>query len=156
MSIKTCRLGKGLRVKSISSISLFVCLFFFFFFKYLEGLKDRKMDEPIDKWTAIHEGKLQLSLYHTMPTFTDPKEEGFGKHCGKKEKMLVTRIFSFPHCVFYSVKQRNFHYSNLYFVFYKCFQFGHIQVFTTIPSFNEGGPKSGKRASEKMENKGKC
>ena len=27
-----------------------------------------------------------LTLYHTVPTFKDPKEEGFGKHCGKRRK----------------------------------------------------------------------
>ena len=25
-----------------------------------------------------------LTLYHTIPTFNDPKEEGCGKHCGKR------------------------------------------------------------------------
>ena len=25
-----------------------------------------------------------LTYYHTIPTFNDPKEEGFEKHCGKR------------------------------------------------------------------------
>ena len=28
----------------------------------------------------------RLTLYHAIPTFNDPKEEGFGKHCGKGRK----------------------------------------------------------------------
>ena len=28
--------------------------------------------------------KSELPLYHTIPTFNDPKEGGFGKHCGKR------------------------------------------------------------------------
>ena len=55
-------------------------------------------------------------------------EEGFEKHW-EKEKMLVTSIFSFSHNVFYSVKERNSYFSNLYFVVCKCFQFGYIQTF---------------------------
>ena len=27
-----------------------------------------------------------LTLSHTIPTFNDPKEEAFGKHCGKRRK----------------------------------------------------------------------
>ena len=27
-----------------------------------------------------------LTLYHTIPTFNDPKEESFGKHCWKRRK----------------------------------------------------------------------
>ena len=42
-----------------------------------------------------------LTLYHTIPTFNDLEEETFGKHCGEKEKMLVTSIFFFSHNVFY-------------------------------------------------------
>ena len=47
--------------------------------------------------------KTMLTLYHTIPTFNDPKKEGFCKHYGKKRKMLVTSSFSFCH-VFYPLK----------------------------------------------------
>ena len=30
--------------------------------------------------------KGDLTLYHTIPTFDHPKEEGFGKHYGKRRK----------------------------------------------------------------------
>ena len=53
---------------------------------------------------------LQIfTLYKSINTFNDPYEDGFGKHCGKKRKMLV--IFSFSHSVFYSIKERNSHFS---------------------------------------------
>ena len=29
-----------------------------------------------------------LTLYHTSPTFNDPKEEGLGKHCRNKSSKL--------------------------------------------------------------------
>ena len=35
---------------------------------------------------------LHLTLYCTIPTFNDSKEEGLGKHWEKK-KMLITSIF---------------------------------------------------------------
>ena len=60
-----------------------------------------------------HGPLLYLNLSHTIPTFNDPKEEGFGKRCGENEKMLVTSIFSFPHSVFYSIKERNHHFSHV-------------------------------------------
>ena len=49
----------------------------------------------------------------------------------EKEKMLVTSIFSFYYSVFYYIKERNLHFSNVEFVFYncKCFQIGHVQNF---------------------------
>ena len=31
----------------------------------------------------------------TIPTCNNPEQEAFGKHCGKKEKMLITSSFSF-------------------------------------------------------------
>ena len=43
---------------------------------------------------------MSLNLYHTIPTFNDPKEEGLGKHCGKGENpgnqhfLLLPTVFS--------------------------------------------------------------
>ena len=37
---------------------------------------------------------ISLTLYHTIPTFNDPKEEGFGKHCRKKRNAGLL----FPQC----------------------------------------------------------
>ena len=34
-----------------------------------------------------------LTLYHTIPTFNDPREEGFGKHCGKRRKCWLSAFF---------------------------------------------------------------
>ena len=45
---------------------------------------------------GLHRSQLKsLTLYYTILTFKDPKEEGFEKHWGVKEKMLATSIFSF-------------------------------------------------------------
>ena len=49
---------------------------------------------------------LLLTLYHTIPTFNDPEKESFWKHCGEKENMLVTSIFSFAHKVFYTFQAK--------------------------------------------------
>ena len=42
----------------------------------------------------------ELTLSDTIPTFNDLEKEAFWKHCGEKEKMLVTSIFSFSHNAF--------------------------------------------------------
>ena len=47
----------------------------------------------------------------------------------EKEKMLVTSIFSLSHYDFYSIKDRSYHLCYLYFVVWKCFQFGQGQIF---------------------------
>ena len=46
-----------------------------------------------------------LTLYHTIPTFNDPKEEDFGKHCGKRRKCWSPAFSSFP-TVFSALSQR--------------------------------------------------
>ena len=46
-----------------------------------------------------------LTLYHTIPTFNDPKEEAFGKHCGKRRKCWQPAFSSFP-TVFSNLLQR--------------------------------------------------
>ena len=43
--------------------------------------------------------------------------------------MLVTSIFSFFHNVFYLYKNKSEHFSNVYFVIFKCFEFGRVQNF---------------------------
>ena len=37
-----------------------------------------------------------LTLYHTLLTFNDPKEEGFGKHCGKRRQCWLPAFSPFP------------------------------------------------------------
>ena len=41
---------------------------------------------------------LSLSLYRTIPSSDDPKEEGFGKHCGKRRKCCNQHFLLFPQC----------------------------------------------------------
>ena len=63
---------------------------------------------------CLFAGQTCLILYHTIPTFNDPKDEGFGKHCGKKKKMLVTSSFVlFPQC-FVTLSERNHHYNEMF------------------------------------------
>ena len=70
----------------------------------------------------------RLSRYRTIPTFNDPQERRLLKTLLKKEKMLVTSIFSFSHNVFYPIEDRNLHLSYNYFVICKCFQFDLVQI----------------------------
>ena len=53
-----------------------------------------------------------LTLYHTIPTFDDPNEEGFGKQCGKGENAGHQHFPLFPN-YFYSIKERNRHFNNV-------------------------------------------
>ena len=46
----------------------------------------------------------------------------------EKEKMLVTSIFSISHSVFYSIKERNHHFNNIYFVVCKIYAFNLDQA----------------------------
>ena len=39
----------------------------------------------IQQHLIIYQWSLALTLYHTILTFKDPKEEGFGKHWEKRE-----------------------------------------------------------------------
>ena len=39
--------------------------------------------------------------------FHNPEESAFWKHCGEKEKMPVTSLFSFSHNVFYPSRSKS-------------------------------------------------
>ena len=39
-----------------------------------------------------------LTLYHTIPTFNDPENEAFRKHCGKGENAGNQHFLFFPQC----------------------------------------------------------
>ena len=54
-----------------------------------------------------------LTLYHTMTTSDAPEEKSLLKTLWKKEKMLVTSIFSFPHNVFYPINDKFYVLSNI-------------------------------------------
>ena len=62
--------------------------------------------------TSVNSLPHNPDFYHTIPTFNEPEEEGFGK--------LVTSIYSFSHSVFFSVIKRNCHFNNVLFVVCKC------------------------------------
>ena len=83
-----------------------------------------------------------VTLCHTIQTFKNSEKEAFLKHCGKKEKMLETSIFTYSHNVFYPSCFK----LHIYFVIRKCFQldqsksllFGtEVTLYHTIPTFND-------------------
>ena len=48
---------------------------------------ERKLSSLLSPLLTFHALKTKnLTLYHTIPTFNDPKEEGFGKHRGERRK----------------------------------------------------------------------
>ena len=56
----------------------------------------------------------QLTLCHTIPTFNDHKEEGFGKPCGKKKKNAGNQHFLlFPQCFQVYHKEKSSFYQRL-------------------------------------------
>ena len=59
-------------------------------------------------------------IYSIMMNFKKPEKQSFRKHWGK-EKMLVTRIFSFFKNVFYPHKNKFQRLSHICFI--KCFRF---------------------------------
>ena len=72
-----------------------------------------------EKFTKIF---LLFAPYH-WEAFNNPEKDAFSKHCGKKEKMLVTSIFSFYHNVFYP---------KTYITWGKWFQFGRVYIFCSV------------------------
>ena len=48
-------------------------------------------------------------FYHKIYTFNDSHKKDLGKHCGEKEKMLLTSIFSFSHNVFKTLNKESPH-----------------------------------------------
>ena len=49
----------------------------------------------LDQFKILSSG-YGLTLYHTIPTFNDPKEEAFGKHCGKRRNDGNQHFLLFP------------------------------------------------------------
>ena len=45
-----------------------------------------------------------LSVCHIIPTFNDPKEDGFGKHCVKRRKFWQPAFYPFPTVFFTLIK----------------------------------------------------
>ena len=65
--------------------------------------------------------KLVLTIYHTIPTFNNPKRSLLNT-LWEKEKMLVTIIFSFSHSVFYQTQKEFLFSIYIYFILCKCFE----------------------------------
>ena len=52
-----------------------------------------------------------LTFSHKFPTFNNPNEEGFGKHCGKGENAGNQHFLLFPQC--FLLCEKNRHFSNV-------------------------------------------
>ena len=87
-----------------------------------------------------------------MPPFNDPDEEEFRKHCGKKWKMLVTKIFSFYHNFFNLFKENPYHLNHIQFVV----RYAHSLFLShTILTFNHLKERSFENIVRIGENAGK-
>ena len=64
----------------------------------------------------------ELTLYHTVPTFNNPRGRSLLKTLWEKEKMLVASIFSFSHNVFCCTKDRNHHLAHYQTTNFRLFQ----------------------------------
>ena len=70
--------------------------------------------------------KGPLTLSQTSPGFHVSAVQVFGKHCGKRRKLLVTTNFSFSHSVFYSFRKLSAIFIKFEIVVCKLFQFGRV------------------------------
>ena len=59
------------------------------------------------RWLGETMYEISVNSLHTIPTFNDRKEEGFGKHCGIRKKCWQPAFSSFP-TVFSTLSQREF------------------------------------------------
>ena len=50
----------------------------------------------MEKMAIINTFGPDLTIYHTIPTFNDPEEEGFEKHCGKRRKCWLPAFSPSP------------------------------------------------------------
>ena len=75
---------------------------------------------------CVVNGKLFTTQSRLLTTL---KKKPIENIVGKKEKMLVTSIFSFCHNVFYQSQRELLFLSSIYFVVCKCFQFGPVKKF---------------------------
>ena len=70
-----------------------------------------------------------LSLYQIILTFNNPKDDGFGKHCGKKRESARNMHFLLFPLRFLFQQKEKLPFCNMHFVICKRFQFGHIKNF---------------------------
>ena len=82
-----------------------------------------------DKSNCFFSFDKVLTLNHTISTFDDLEKEVFWKHCWKRRKILVIRIFPYSHNVFYPFQTKFQFFSHFYFVVCKCFQSGPVLNF---------------------------
>ena len=64
----------------------------------------------LEKMAIIDTFGPVLTLYHTIPTFNDPGNEAFWKHCRKRRKCWWPAFSPFP-TMFSTLPKRNFNFS---------------------------------------------
>ena len=74
--------------------------FLLLFFTFSSGTFFRSMNSCSNEVNS-------LILYHTIPTFNDFKEGGFGKHCRKRRKCWKPAFSPFP-TMFSTHPKKNF------------------------------------------------
>ena len=70
--------------------------------------------------------RMILTLSQTSPGFYLSAAQAFRKHCGKKEKSLITSNFSFSPSVFYPFGELSVIFIRFVIVVCKLFQFGRV------------------------------
>ena len=78
-------------------------------------------------WCSLLRHLEYLTLYHSIPSFNDPKKVAFSKHYGKKRKYCLPAFSPVP-AMFSNLLTTNFILSVTYVVC-KCFQFGPVYKF---------------------------
>ena len=78
-----------------------------------------------------------LTLSQTSFFFFVTAIQVFRKHCGEKEKLLITNNFSFSHSVFYPLGELPAIFIQFEIVFCKVFQFGRSLKFIVWERFKE-------------------
>ena len=82
----------------------------------------------LDKSRKLSFGK-ELTLSNVIPTFNDPEKDTSRNHCGIKEKMLITTMFSFSHNVFYPSQSKFQFFGHVYLVVCKRFEIEPVWYF---------------------------
>ena len=80
---------------------------------------------------------MGINTFPNKPWFLVSAVQAFGKHCGKKEKLLVTSNFSFSHRVFYSFGELSHTFIKLKIVSSaNSFSLGGSKIWERVNSFN--------------------
>ena len=89
--------------------------------------KKKKKKKKTQKY-KIKYRTWDFKCFKSLPYNSDPERDPYRKICGKRRKCWKS-FFSFSQNVFYFIKDRNHHFSDIWSVICKCFQFEQEQIF---------------------------